>query len=427
MIDQDFLGTLTVLYVEDDKDLRKSFSDILNKLFCKVILVDDGLSALEIFKDSLNCEETIDAIISDIKLPKLNGLDLLEEVRKHDENVPFIFTTAFYEAENLLKSIKLGVSEFFIKPLDAKEVINHVQKVCEKRHQETRIIHYQNEIKKYIEVIDQVAIVSRINKRNQFKFVNEFFCEVSGYKEDEILKKPIKILHSDDTSEDVYKEMWRELEKGNVYRGKLKHIAKDGVPFFVTTTIFPVYDEKDEKILEYFSIEFLTTEYENQKREFKKKVMYNLQETRRINTVARKKIDDLMKQVRDLEEQLKSYVHYDVLLDKLSMEKKRSSALNSQIKYYEEQVKKGGERYEKVSNEITQRIYNAETETSKVKSKSLTALKEVEFLRAELATSEKHKDKMNNLIEKQILTIADYEQVIKHQDEKLVVESKKKK
>lgn len=428
MIDQDFLKTLSILYVEDEKKISKSFCDILNKLFTKVILVEDGLHGLDVFRESLDKDDfTIDVIISDIELPKLNGLELLEEVRKYDENVPFIFTTGYYEAANLLSAIKLGATEFFVKPLDAKEIIIHIQKVCEKRYQESRIIHYQKEIKTYIEAIDQVAIVTRINKNNKYKFVNEFFCEVSGYKEDEIIGKDTSIMRPEDISYSTYDDIADVLEKGHAWKGKLKHIAKDGVPFFVTSTIFPIYDESDTKKLEFISIEFLTTEYENQKREFKKKVMFNLQETRRINTVARNKIDELMKNVNKLEEKLKRYVHHDLLIDKLEMERKRSAALNGQIKYYEGQVKDSKARYEKVSTEITERIYKAETETSKVKSKNMNTVKDMEFLKSELVTSEKQREKLNDFIEKHIKTIADLEQVIKHQDEKisLIGENKK--
>ncbi len=419
MIDQDFLKTLTVLYVEDDKQISESFCDILEKLFSKVILVEDGLSGLDVFRESLNTEHAIDAIISDIKLPKLNGLDLLEEIRTYDAEVPFIITTGFYESENLLTAIKLGVSEFYVKPIDAKEIITHIQKVCEKRYQESRIIHYQKEIKKYVEVIDQVAIVSRITKHKKYKFVNEFFREVSGYQEDEILGQKTAVMQPDDVAESIYKDLWTDLKKGNIWRGKLKHKAKDGVPYFVTSTIFPVFDESDKNKLEYIAIEFLTTEDENQKREFKKKVMYNLQETRRINTVARKKIDDLMDQVASLEEKLNSYRHFDVLEDKLKMEKKRTAGLNSQIKYYEEQVRVGKDRYEKVSTEITDRIYRAESATNQVKRKNITALQEVEFLKGELSTVEKQREKLNTLVEKHIVTISNLEEVIQHQEEQI--------
>ena len=79
MIDQNFLKTITILYVEDDKKTSEGFCEILEKLFQNVILVEDGLEALTIFQESKNSKNpTIDTIISDINLPKLNGLDLLE-------------------------------------------------------------------------------------------------------------------------------------------------------------------------------------------------------------------------------------------------------------------------------------------------------------------------------------------------------------
>lgn len=425
MIDQDFLKTLRILYIEDDATIRNSFTDILNKLFLNVIVVEDGLAALNAFKDSLqNKNVKLDAIISDINLPKINGIDLLEEIRNYDVNLPVIFTTAHYEPDYLLKAIKLNISEYFIKPLDAKEIILHIQKVCEKRHQESRIIHYQNEIKKYIEVIDQVAIVAIINKKNEYKSVNEFFREVSGYKEDEIVGQSTLIMRPDDVAESLYKEKWKELKKGNIWRGKLKRKAKDGTAFFVASTVFPIFDEEEKKILEYISIDFQTTEEEVQKREFKKKVIYNLQETRRINTVARKKIDDLLEQVKNLEEQLRSYRHFDVLEDKLKMEKERSAKLTAQVKFYEKQVKDGKERLEQVSTEITERIFKAQSITSDVKKRNISAQQEIDFIKGELATVTKQKEKLSALTDKQLKLINNLEEVIKHREEELI-EAKK--
>ena len=93
--------------------------------------------------------------------------------------------------------------------------------------------------------------------------------------------------------------------------------------------------------------------------------------------------------------------------------------LNSQIKYYEEQVRQGKDRYEKVSTEITERIYRAESVTNKVKRKNISSRQEVEFLKSELTTTEKQKEKLDNLVEKQIKTISNLEDVIKHQEEQI--------
>ncbi|NQY92638.1 MAG: response regulator [Campylobacteraceae bacterium] len=408
MIDQDFLKTLTILYVEDDDNARNSFAEILNKLFKKVIVVEDGLDALNIFKESKKSNDMIiDTIISDIDLPSLNGLDLLDEIRKYDESVPFLYTTGDYKSEELIRAIKLGVTEFFVKPLNVKEIITYIQKVCEKRYESSRIVHYQAEVKKYVEVIDQVAIVARMDENANYKYVNEFFCEVSGYQADELEGKTMLTLKPDDLADSLYKVMWDELHEGKVWRGKLRLKAKNGEDFYVTSTIFPILDEENKKSLEYISIEFITTEYEHQKRKFKKEVMYNLKETRRINTVARQKIDDLIRENHLLEEKLKSYQHFDVLENKLKMEKKRNAALNSQIKYYEDQVKDSRDRYEKVSTGITDRITKSQASTNSLKKKTAAALQEVAFLKSQIVTMEKDRESLNHLVEKRGKIIAD--------------------
>jgi len=412
MIDQDFLKTLTILYVEDDEKTSKGFYEILDKLFHKVILIEDGKEALDIFVESLSSEEVlIDTVISDIDLPSLNGLDLLEKIREHDESVPFLYTTGHYESEDLIRAIKLGVTEFFVKPLDVKEIITYIQKVCEKTYENSRIEHYQKEIKKYVEVIDQVAIVARIDEHTKYKQVNEFFCEVSGYKAEEIEGKEMLILKPADLSASLYKEMWTVLHAGKVWKGKLKLKAKDGEDYYVTSSIFPLLDEENPNNSEYISIEFITTEYEHQKRKFKKEVMYNLQETRRINTVARQKIDDLLRENKILEERLIEYQHFDVLQNKLQMEKKRTSALNSQVKYYENQVKDSKDRYEKVSTGITERLHKSQASSHELKKKAAAALQEVAYLKTQLTAMEKERDGLNHLLDKRGKLIEDLQNI----------------
>ena len=265
-----------------------------------------------------------------------------------------------------------------------------------------------------MEVIDQVAIVSSIDENRNYKYVNEFFCEVSGYKVDEIVGSEMSIMKPDDVADSLYDQIWDQLQEGHVWSGKLKLKAKDNIDFYVTSTIFPVFEEDDSTIFEYISIEFITTEYEHQKRKFKKEVMYNLQETRRINTVARKKIDELMEQVQTLEAKVKSYRHFDILEDKFKLEKQRTATLKSQIKYHEEQVKDSKERYEKVSTGITEQIYKTQASTNTMKKKVQTAFKEVDFLKAQLTTVQKDNDNLKEMCTKHKKMIEDFQEMNKH-------------
>jgi len=139
--------------------------------------------------------------------------------------------------------------------------------------------------------------------------------------------------------------------------------------------------------------------------------MYNLQETRRINTVARQKIDDLMRENKILEERLIEYQHFDVLQNKLQMEKKRTSALNSQVKYYENQVKDSKDRYEKVSTGITERLHKSQASSHELKKKAAAALQEVAYLKTQLTAMEKERDGLNHLLDKRGKLIEDLQNI----------------
>jgi len=102
----------TILLAEDEKNLRNSFKRILLLYVEKVYDVSDGEEALSIYY-----KYKPDIIITDLKMPKLNGLDLIKIVRKENENIPIIVTSAYTDQEFLLESIKLSLVEYVVKPI----------------------------------------------------------------------------------------------------------------------------------------------------------------------------------------------------------------------------------------------------------------------------------------------------------------------
>jgi len=107
------LKKVSVLYVEDEESIREIFSHILKKFVKKLYIAYDGKDGLEKFK-----KFKPDIIITDIQMPKMTGIELISKIRKIDESIPIIITTAFNETEYLLKAIKLKVDGFFLKPIE---------------------------------------------------------------------------------------------------------------------------------------------------------------------------------------------------------------------------------------------------------------------------------------------------------------------
>jgi len=158
----ELLGTFNVLYIEDEADLLKHTTSVLEDFVKKIYPVQTIDEALEIIKT-----EKIDVIIADIHLRYSNGLDFLRTL-KHDLEIemPSIVTTAFSDTEYLLDAIKLHVDNYLIKPVNIKELLNALHDVLLPKIQAKEIERSYSIIKTISAVTDskQVEIIRFIIK-----------------------------------------------------------------------------------------------------------------------------------------------------------------------------------------------------------------------------------------------------------------------
>jgi YesN/AraC family two-component response regulator len=108
------LRGLKLLFVEDEEDLLSIISDALTKLQADFLTANNGEEALTILKNNPD----IDAIITDINMPVMNGLDMIENIIKQDIKIPIIVMSAHTETEYINKAKEFGVSEYLLKPFD---------------------------------------------------------------------------------------------------------------------------------------------------------------------------------------------------------------------------------------------------------------------------------------------------------------------
>jgi len=118
---------LKLLYVEDDELARISTLELLENFFSDISIAVDGEDGFKKFQN-----QTFDIILSDINMPKLNGIEMLERIRAVDQEIPVLFLSAYNEVSYLLDGIKLGVDGYIIKPLDLDQFIITLKKVTDK-------------------------------------------------------------------------------------------------------------------------------------------------------------------------------------------------------------------------------------------------------------------------------------------------------
>ena len=122
----DALKHLTILYVEDEPLIRKNAVEYLSRYCHKIYEAQDGLEGLEIYK-----AYNPDLIISDIYMPKLNGLDFAEKIRQIDKVTPIIITTAHTQTQYLLKAVELQLIKYIVKPITSDKLNEALSMACQ--------------------------------------------------------------------------------------------------------------------------------------------------------------------------------------------------------------------------------------------------------------------------------------------------------
>lgn len=118
------LSNLTVLYAEDDEDTLNLTSMVLGDYVGRLITARDGQEAWKIFS-----MHKVDIVLTDILMPKMNGLELISAIRKSNQaNTPVVITTAHTEVKYLLDAIELKVDNYVVKPIDISGLLRIMQK-----------------------------------------------------------------------------------------------------------------------------------------------------------------------------------------------------------------------------------------------------------------------------------------------------------
>lgn len=113
-----------LLIVEDEEEVRSGIKEILSSLLdIDILEAHDGKAALEIVKN-----RAVNAILTDIRLPTMDGLEFISCAKAIGLNIPIIFFSAYADKDNALKALRLGAFEFIEKPFQMSHLVNVVKK-----------------------------------------------------------------------------------------------------------------------------------------------------------------------------------------------------------------------------------------------------------------------------------------------------------
>ena len=240
-LNKKLLKNIKILYVEDEKNISEQVKYFFDRYVKEFHIANNGEEGLELF-DKVNP----DVVITDIQMPKMNGLDMIKQLRRKD--VPVIITTAYSDAEYFLKAIELKVDKFVIKPINLIELVNDVQSVVLENHLKNEIFEKDT----LLEIVDKNVLISITDTNGVILDVSEAFCNLTGYSKSELIGKTHNILRHDTTGDELYQGLWNEITLGKSFNGEVKNKNKNGDTYWTKLTITPVKIEG--KIQKYIAI-----------------------------------------------------------------------------------------------------------------------------------------------------------------------------
>ncbi|MFA7090695.1 MAG: response regulator [Arcobacteraceae bacterium] len=129
------LKSKTVLYAEDDQIMQTQITEVLEMLFKEVFSAENGQKAYELYE-----EKSPDIILTDIKMPLIDGLQFIEKVRKNDYNTPIILLTNFNEKEYLSHAVNLSIDGYILKPVEFNALVQTLTKAMQRVQKNLGII-----------------------------------------------------------------------------------------------------------------------------------------------------------------------------------------------------------------------------------------------------------------------------------------------
>ncbi|MCK4874276.1 MAG: diguanylate cyclase [Sulfurimonas sp.] len=178
----DILKKIDLLYVEDEASVRDVYSRVLSKMVKNLYVAENGEEGYQKY-----LENRPDIVVTDIKMPKLDGLQMSKKIRETDKNIPIIVTSAHNETDFFLESIQTQISGYIIKPVD-------MDKLFEMLTMQAKNLLFEKEQQKDNELLQGIMDAENniliVSSRNELIFANKAFLKFLDVKnKEELIEK----------------------------------------------------------------------------------------------------------------------------------------------------------------------------------------------------------------------------------------------
>ena len=243
-----------VVLADDDRDQLAAYALILRQAGIEVRETANPLEVPGMLKDF-----AAETVVLDMYMPQCSGPELAALL--HDDErlsgIPIVYLSAEADFARQLAAMEQGGVHFLSKPVDPRHLAAAVALYARRYRQSQEQVEmlrttlYERERQQH--ALNAHAIVSISDAGGNILYVNERFCQASGYSRQELLGNNHRMIKSDIHPPEFYAGMWKTITSGLIWHGEVCNRRKDGSLYWVETTIVPFLDP-DRKAYQYISI-----------------------------------------------------------------------------------------------------------------------------------------------------------------------------
>jgi PAS domain S-box-containing protein len=229
-------AVLTLLYVEDEVVTRETVCTLLGRQFPGLVIhtAANGAEGVQLFQDLAP-----DLVVTDIKMPVMNGIEMSRRIMKLSATVPIIVTSAHSDLAFLIESIEIGISRYVMKPIESAKLFGAVEGCLAALRLEKKLQAQQEFIRKLSRAVEQSpSSIAITDPQGVIEYVNPKFSWLTGYSESELLGRNLRALQQGG------EELWGALALGLEWHGELEGAKKSGEPYSDSTSVSPVLNEQ---------------------------------------------------------------------------------------------------------------------------------------------------------------------------------------
>jgi len=242
---------LVLLTIDDEESVRSSLAAFFEDCGFTVIQACDGREGIS----KIHALHP-DVVITDLRMPNVDGLEVVDAVRRLDDNLPIIVLSGTGVLSDAIDALRRGAWDYLTKPVaDLVELELVVARSIERAQlvQENRDYHLNLELqvrertaqlRKLSTAVEQSAnsvVITDVN--GVIEYVNPKFTAVSGYSREEAIGQNPRMLKSDKQPDSYYVDLWRTISSGREWQGEFCNKTKDGRRYWELCSIAPIKDE----------------------------------------------------------------------------------------------------------------------------------------------------------------------------------------